>query len=76
MSKEPKNPPTDIESLNADDLDIEELERRIELAGLTADPMGWLCGADCGNNCVGNVCVLDGGGGGGGGGGGDTPIEN
>lgn len=46
-------PELEIVSLNLDDLDIEELERRLEMAsGITA--LGYLCGADCGSNCVGN----------------------
>jgi hypothetical protein len=50
----------EIVSLNIKNLDIQELERRLELAaGLIATPDGWVCGADgcgvdCGTNCVGN----------------------
>jgi hypothetical protein len=62
MSKDnnKNNGPPEMESLNADDLDIEQLERRIELAGLSMDPMAWVCGADgnCGVNCDAN-CVGD-----------------
>jgi hypothetical protein len=43
----------EIESLNADALDIEELETRLEMA-VTIGDLGLYCGADCGSNCVGN----------------------
>lgn len=53
--------PDEIESLNVDDLDIEELERRIELASaMPMLPDGWICGADCGSACganCGSNCV-------------------
>lgn len=52
------NDPPEMESLNADDIDVEELERRIELSGLSADPMAWVCGADCGENCIANCSTL------------------
>ena len=43
----------EIESLNADALDIEELEARLEMAASIGD-LALYCGADCGVNCVGN----------------------
>ncbi len=43
----------EIESLNADALDIEELEARLEMA-VTITDLSLYCGADCGTNCVGN----------------------
>jgi hypothetical protein len=48
-----KNDPIDeIESLNVDDLDIEELERRIELSSAAPiDPGVYDCGTNCGANC-------------------------
>lgn len=51
-------PPLEIESLNASDLDLEELERRIEMAILVPSELGWLCGCnnECGN-CP-NLCDL------------------
>jgi hypothetical protein len=56
----------EIESLNADALDIEELETRLEMA-VTIGDLGLYCGADCGsncgvncgNNCVGDLCGVD-----------------
>ena len=56
----------EIESLNIEDLDVQELERRLELAaGLPLD-MGWTCDCDnhtcspdCGCNnytCTDNTC--------------------
>ncbi len=39
----------EITSLNSEDLDVEELERRLELAATVGDPIGvcgW-CGVDC-----------------------------
>ncbi|HEY0481802.1 MAG TPA: hypothetical protein VGD37_29995 [Kofleriaceae bacterium] len=49
---------SEIESLNADDLDIEELEHRIELASTSPDPFGWICGVDI--NCPNLTCGQDG----------------
>lgn len=51
MAKEdPTNPSTDrlpaIESLNAQDLDVEELERRLELVTLTAEDGCWSFSCD------------------------------
>lgn len=49
----------EIESLNADELDIEELEQRIELAPASPDPFGWICGVDCGSlSCVGDGVIV------------------
>ena len=57
----------EIESLNADALDIEELETRLEMAVTIAD-LGVYCGADCGTlcgaycpslDCGADVCVSD-----------------
>ena len=51
----------EIESLNADALDIEELEARLEMAVSIPD-LAVYCGADCGVNCVGNCpgnCVAN-----------------
>jgi hypothetical protein len=45
-----------MQSLAIADLDIEELERRLELAAPTAPRADWcnidVCGADCPSNCV------------------------
>lgn len=50
----------EIESLNADELDIEELEQRIELAPASPDPFGWICGVDCPNlTCGVNDIIVD-----------------
>lgn len=69
-----------MENLAIDDLDIEEVERRLELApaavaagwcGCGAGDCGELCAAKCGSLCGVNVAyqaVNVGGGGGGGGG--------
>ncbi len=41
----------EIASLNSEDLDVEELERRLELAATVGDPIGvcgW-CSVDCPN---------------------------
>lgn len=64
MSKKESDdsPLRELESLNADELDIEELERRIEMASTLPDGFAWICGADCGNNCIGNCtsnCIGD-----------------
>jgi hypothetical protein len=63
----------EIESLNLDDLDVEELERRLELApaGAALGPaacgdgciqyVGPICPPDCPSNCPGNcyrLCAL------------------
>jgi len=40
----------EIESLNVDQLDVEELEQRIELATGVPTEMGWVC--DCDGNCT------------------------
>jgi hypothetical protein len=45
--------PFEIESLNADALDIEELEARLEMA-ISIFDLSLYCGTDCGVNCVGN----------------------
>ncbi|MEM7584562.1 MAG: hypothetical protein AAF560_14325 [Acidobacteriota bacterium] len=51
----------EIESLNADALDIEELEARLEMAATITElslycgaDCGVLCGANCASNCVGD----------------------
>ena len=53
----------EIEVLNADDLDIEELEHRLEMAYTWADLAKWciidicwinICFGNCGENCVAN----------------------
>jgi len=49
----------EMESLNLDDLDVEGLERRLEMAalgaigGCTSDGGG--CTANCSSNCVGDL---------------------
>lgn len=50
-NKNDKNDPIDeIESLNVDDLDIEELERRIELSSASPIvPDLYDCGTNCGS---------------------------
>ena len=35
---------SEMESLNVDELDIEELERRLELSSGILDPEVWVCG--------------------------------
>jgi hypothetical protein len=57
--------PFEIVSLNADALDIEELEARLEMAISIFDlslycgtDCGVNCGVNCGNNCVGNCTSL------------------
>ncbi|CAM2064768.1 hypothetical protein SCOR_05305 [Sulfidibacter corallicola] len=60
----------EIENLNMDDLDVEELERRLEMSSAlgTVTTAALWCGADCGNlcgvddcSCLGNavVCTVD-----------------
>lgn len=49
-----------MEPLAIVDLDIEELERRLELAAATGQIRSWctadsICGADCANLCAVNV---------------------
>ena len=61
MSDQQKTDPvtsSEIESLNVDELDIEELEHRIELASTSPDPFGWICGVDI--NCPQLTCGQDG----------------
>lgn len=61
MSDQQKTDPatsSEIESLNVDELDIEELEHRIELASTSPDPFGWICGVDI--NCPQLQCGQDG----------------
>ena len=41
----------EIVSLNAEDLDVYELERRLELAMGMYITDGWVCGKDCGSDC-------------------------
>jgi hypothetical protein len=53
MGEERKKPDDEIELLNADALDVEELERRLEMAVSMPD-FGLYCGADCGSNCIAN----------------------
>jgi len=67
MSKKLESQLDEIVSLNAEDLDVQELERRLELATGVFDAPD--CYVDtCGvNGCGVDVCESDGGGGGGGG---------
>lgn len=59
------NKKKEIESFNLEDLDIQELELRLETAGV-AHLDGWgcvadcggLCAANCGSNCIGNCTTL------------------
>lgn len=55
----------EIESLNVEDLDVEALESRMELAAANLTDLAWMCGTDtCGCNvycaidcnCDGNTC--------------------
>jgi len=47
----------EIVSLNIRNLDIQALERRLELAaGLVASLDGWACAVDCPSNCA-TVCA-------------------
>lgn len=47
----------EIVSLNIRDLDLQALERRLELAaGLVASLDGWACGVDCTTHCA-PVCT-------------------
>lgn len=53
----------EIESLNVDQLDVEELEQRIELSTGVPTEMGWTC--DCDGNCTNcqhcsTLCTCDG----------------
>jgi len=46
----------EITSLNFAELDVEELEHRLEMASAQAQPMAWVCGADCPKlSCVGHI---------------------
>lgn len=47
----------EVESLNIEDLDVEELERRIEMAAALPSPMGWICSCDSSKLCDNNVCT-------------------
>lgn len=50
----------EVESLNIEDLDVEELERRIEMAAALPSAMGWICSCDnklCDNNVCSSVCT-------------------
>jgi hypothetical protein len=49
MSQNIENPNNEFESLNLEEMDVEELERRLELA--VATTAGW--GGSCGSNCDG-----------------------
>lgn len=49
----------EIESLNVDDLDIEELERRVELASTVPLADLYDCGTNCGANCGSNKIVIE-----------------
>ena len=37
----------ELQSLNIDELDIEELEQRLELAGASVTPYGYTCKSHC-----------------------------
>ena len=39
----PNSDELELQSLNIDELDIEELEQRLELAGLSVTPYGYTC---------------------------------
>ena len=70
MDEETKKIQPEIENLNLDEIDVEELEKRLELAVATA--AGWGCTGknDCQlTSCIGYVPI-------GGGGGGDIPNNN
>ena len=49
----------EIESLNVDGLDVEELERRIELASAVPTELAWTCSSDCPDDCLCCLCVSD-----------------
>jgi len=61
MDDKTKNIQPEIENLNLDEIDVEELEKRLELAVATTS--AWLCGANCDQAC--GVKLPTGGGGGG-----------
>ena len=44
----------EMESLNLDDLDVEGLERRLEMASAVSGCTADICVQDCGNNCNAN----------------------
>lgn len=46
----------EVESLNVDGLDVEELERRIELASAVPTELAWTCSSDCGDDCACCLC--------------------
>jgi hypothetical protein len=76
MDEETKKIQPEIENLNLDEIDVEELEKRLELAVATTS--AWLCGANCDQACVGK-CQLSACGVNlptGGGGGGSIPDTN
>lgn len=61
--KDPKQPDSalalgEVQSLNIEELDIEELERRMELASLDDGQMEQQCyiHTGCGSNCQTNTC--------------------
>lgn len=54
MSDNKKN--DEMESLNIEGLDVEELERRIEMAAALPSAMGWICSCDSGKLCDTQVC--------------------
>lgn len=43
----------EMEILTVQDLDVAELERRLEMAATPITPDGWLC--DCNENCLVNI---------------------
>ena len=46
----------EVLSLNIDELNIEELEQRLELAGAAITPYGYTCGVDNAICAAKNVC--------------------
>ena len=76
MDEETKKIQPEIENLNLDEIDVEELEKRLELAVATTS--AWVCAANCDQACAGK-CQLSACGvnlPSGGGGGGDIPNDN
>lgn len=50
------NKVVELESLNIEDLDVEELERRIEMSAAMPTAMAWVCSCESGKLCDNNVC--------------------
>jgi len=48
MDEEPQTTPAELRTLNVDDLDVEELEQRLELAAVADCDCTW---NDCGTYC-------------------------